>query len=100
MAISILIEPAANGYRAITGGPLDLVVEAATLSDAVAALQAKIADRLRGGAVLIEQTVAPASPIPVLALAENPLFDDWLRAVEDYRSQRDAEERAATAEAG
>jgi hypothetical protein len=35
-----------------------------------------------------------------LALAENPLFDDWLRAVEDYRSQRDAEERAATAEAG
>jgi hypothetical protein len=29
----------------------------------------------------------------VLALAENPLFDDWLRAVEDYRSRRDAEER-------
>src|SRR6202043_3798192 len=76
MAISILVEPAANGYRAITGGPLDLVAEATTLSDAVAALQAKIADRLRGGAVLIEQTVAPSSPIAVLALGENPLFDD------------------------
>jgi hypothetical protein len=25
------------------------------------------------------------------------LFDDWLRAVEEYRCQRDAEERAATA---
>ena len=29
------------------------------------ALQGKIADRLRGGAVLIEQTVAPTSPIPL-----------------------------------
>jgi hypothetical protein len=29
MAISILVEPAANGYRAITGGSLDLVVGAA-----------------------------------------------------------------------
>jgi hypothetical protein len=49
MPISILVEPAANGYRAIAGGPLNLVVEATTLADVVAALQAKIADRLRGG---------------------------------------------------
>jgi hypothetical protein len=89
-----------DGYRAITGGPLDLVAEAATLADAVAALRAKIDERLRGGAVLIAQTVAPSPAIAVLPLAENHLFDDWLRAVEDYRTQRDAEERATHGDAG
>jgi|SRR5947209_16551808 len=100
MSIAILVEPAANGYRAVTGAPLDLVAEAATLADAVAALNAQIAERLRGGAILIEQTVAPSPPIAILPLADNPLFDDWLRAVEDYRSRRDTEERAATGDAG
>ncbi len=99
MSISILVEPAANGFRASTGGPLDLVAEAATAADAVAALRAKIADRLRGGVVLVEQPVAPQPPVAVLPLAENPLFDSWLEAVEEYRTRRDAEERAADGEA-
>jgi len=65
---------------------------------AVAAMRAKVADQLPGGAVLIRQPApAPPSPIPVVPLAENPLFDDWLAAVEDYRNARDAEERAAEA---
>ena len=98
MSIPILVEPTANGYRADTGSPLDLFAEADTAAGAVAALRAKIADRLRAGAVLIEQPVpAPPSPIPVVPLAENPLFDDWLAAVEEYRNSRDAEERAAEA---
>jgi hypothetical protein len=98
MSIPILVEPALNGYRAAAGGPLDLSAEADTAAAAVSALRAKIADRLRGGAVLIEQAVPPpASPIPVVPLAENPLFDDWLAAVEEYRNSRDAEERAAEA---
>jgi len=46
--------------------------------------------------MLIEQSVSnPVSPVPVLPLAENPLFDDWLVAIEEYRNARDAEERAA-----
>jgi hypothetical protein len=98
MSIPILVEPAANGYRAETGSPLDLSAEADTAAAAVAALRAKIGDRLRAGAVLIEQPVpAPTFPIPVVPLAENPLFDDWLAAVEEYRNARDAEERAAEA---
>jgi hypothetical protein len=98
MSIHILVEPAADGYRAEAGSPLDMSAEADTAAAAVAALRIKIADRLRGGAVLIEQPVpAPQSPIPVVPLAENPLFDDWLAAVEDYRNSRDAEERAAEA---
>jgi hypothetical protein len=31
-------------------------------------------------------------------LAENPLFDEWLAAVEAYRNDREAEERAAEPE--
>lgn len=92
MTIPILVEPAAGGFRAAAGGPLDLSAEAASAADAVAALRAKIADRLRGGAILIEHPVAvPASPVPTIPLAENPLFDDWLAAVEAYRTRRDAE---------
>lgn len=94
MSISILVERAAGGYRATTGGPLDLVAEGETASDAVTALRAKISDRIQGGAVLIEQPVAPASPVPVTPLAANPLFDSWLRAVEEYRDRRGEEERA------
>ena len=51
------------------------------------------------GTVLIEQPVpAATSPIPIVPLAENPLFDDWLAAVEEYRNARDAEEWAAEAD--
>jgi hypothetical protein len=99
MTIPILVEPATNGFRAAAGGPLDLSAEGDSAAAAVAALRAKIADRLRGGAVLIEQAVAPAaSPVPVVPLAENPLFDDWLAAVEAYRTARESEERAAEAD--
>jgi hypothetical protein len=95
MSIPILVEPGANGFRAAAGGPLDLSAEGDSAAAAVVALRAKIADRLRGGAVIIEQSIAsPASPVPMLPLAENPLFDDWLAAVEEYRNAREAEEYA------
>ena len=38
-------------------------------------------------------SVKLASPIPIVPLHENPLFDDWLAAVEEYRNAREAEER-------
>jgi hypothetical protein len=96
MGISILVEPSANGFRAIAGGPLDLIAEADSAAAAVAALRQKIADRIRGGAILIEQSFpASASPIPVVPLAENPIFDDWLAAVEEFRNRREFDEQAA-----
>ena len=98
MSIPILIEPTGDGFRAAAGGPLDLSAEAESAAAAVAALRAKVADRLRAGAILIEQPVPPpAPPVPVVPLAQNPLFGDWLAAVEEYRTARDAEERAAEA---
>ena len=49
MSIPILVEPVANGYRAEAGSPLDLSAEADTAAAAVAALRAKIGDRLSPG---------------------------------------------------
>ena len=74
MTISILVEPSQVGFRATTGGPLDLSAEAASAAEAVNALQEKIANRLERGAILIDHPVhPPRPPIPVLPLAENPL---------------------------
>lgn len=98
MSISILVEPAAGGFRAATGAPLNLSAEAESADAAVAAVRAKIGERLRGGAVLVEHPVPFASTVPVVPLHENPLFDDWLAAVEEYRRTQDAEERAAESE--
>ena len=100
MSISILVEPATGGFRAAAGAPLDLAAEAETAAGAVAALRLKIATRLNGGAILIEQSVpSQPSPVPILPLSENPLFDRWLIAVEEYRVQQDAEERSREREA-
>lgn len=41
------------------------------------------------------QRPAMLSSVPIIPLHENPLFDEWLAAVEEYRNARDAEERAA-----
>ena len=90
MTISILVEPSEVGFRATTGGPLELSAEAASAAEAVNALQEKIASRLERGAILIDQPVhPPRPPIPVLPLSENPLFDAWLAAVETYRAERE-----------
>lgn len=91
MSISILVEPSQTGFRATTGAPLDLLAEASSAAGAINALSEKISHRLQNGAILVEHpSPAPHPPIPVLPLAENPLFDDWLAAVEKFRSDSSA----------
>jgi hypothetical protein len=100
MTISILVEPSPIGFCAKTGGPLDLSAEAASAAEAVNALQEKIARRLEGGAILIDHPIhAFRPPIPLLPLAENPLFDTWLAAIETYRAERENQERSGACEA-
>ena len=99
MTISILVEPSEVGFRATTGGPLDLSAEAASTAEAVHALQEKIATRFEREAFLIDHPVHPRRPpIPVLPLSENPLFDAWLAAVETYRAERETLESATGCE--
>src|SRR5262245_15950194 len=91
MTISILVEPSQAGFRATTGGPLDLSAEAASAAEAISVLHEKFTNRLQGGAILIDHPVCPPRPpIPVLPLSENPLFDARLAAVENYRTERES----------
>ncbi len=95
MTISILVEPSQAGFRARTGGPLDMSAEATSAAEAVTALQAQIDCRFARGAILVQHAVpAPQSPIPLIPLAENPLFDAWLDAIEKYREEKELEDRA------
>ena len=94
MSISILVEPTVNGFRANTGGPLDLTADGATTHDAIEALRAKIAARFQYGARIVNLPMPPAPPIPTLPLAANPMFEDFLKAVEDYRNKCDVEDQA------
>jgi len=95
VTISILVEPTQAGFRATTGGPLDLSVEATSAVEAVTALQEKIDSRFEHGAILVQHPVpVPQSPIPLIPLAENPLLDVWLDAVEKYREEKETQDRA------
>jgi hypothetical protein len=100
MTISILVEPSPGGFRATTGGPLELSADAESAAEAVNALRAKIASRIERGAILIDHPInASPPPIPVFPLAENPLFEAWLKAVEEYRAEREILEGAPADEA-
>src|SRR5437588_523462 len=57
MTTSILVEPCQAGFRAITGGPLDLSAAAASAAEALVALQAKINSRFEHGAILVDHSV-------------------------------------------
>ena len=81
-----------RGYQTLgeVSSASNLSAEAASAAEAGNALQEKIANRLERGAILIDHPVhSPRPPIPVLPLAENPLFDAWLAAVETYRAERE-----------
>lgn len=95
MSISILVEPSQSGFRATTGGPLDLSAEADSAEHALAELQAKIDSRFARGAMIVQHSVlTPPSPIPSIPLAENPLFDAWQDAIAKYRDEKELEDRA------
>lgn len=96
MSISVLIEPTESGFRAETGGPLNLSAEAASTEAAIDALQAMISQRIRDGATLVELPVTGNRSLqPAGRLAEHPLFDEWLSAVQECRRLREVEEDAA-----
>ncbi len=96
MTISILVEPTSQvGFRATTGGPLDLSAEAASAAEALTALRAKIDNRFQSGAIIVEQAIpAPQSPIPLIPLAANPLFEAWMETIEKYRGEKELQVRA------
>lgn len=91
MTIPILIEPIPTGFRATTGGPLNLAADATTVAEAVASVRQQMVDRVNHGSVWLELSLPTPTTSHVLPLTENPLLDDWLRAVEEYRDEIDAD---------
>jgi hypothetical protein len=85
--VPVLIESLPVGFRASTGTPIPLSADGPSADAAVAALQRQLNDRLRAGGRLYRLTVSDAETVTAAARAvgEHPLFDEWVRAIDDYR---------------
>lgn len=77
----------------------DMIREGGLVSDALSRAGVKHRfeiyddnDKLAG--YLHHQWPLPQSPIPLIPLAENPLFDAWLEAIDKYREEKDLQDRA------
>jgi hypothetical protein len=93
MQIPVLIEPVSGkGYRATTGQPLALVVEAPTREEALAKSQAQLQARLRNGAEIVNVELTPA-PHPLAKYVGmfkgDPLIKHWKKSMAEYRRQID-----------
>jgi hypothetical protein len=86
--LPVLVLPLPSGFRASSGSPFNLIADGPTPDAAVDALRVQLAANLRGGQL---RTVTVTDPDSVRAaarkLGENPLFEDWVRAVAEYRQQ-------------
>ena len=97
MKIPILVEPIENdGYRATSGPPLAASAEGATRDEALARLREEINRRMADGAVVMPLDINTTEENPWLAVAgifqNDPLFDEWQAAIEEYRRKVDEEE--------
>lgn len=95
MVIPVLVEQiSGDHFRAVTGEPLSLEVEATTRDEALEKLRQLIDSRMAAGAEIIEIPVgAEASPLAPFAglLRDDPLVEPWKQAMAEYRSQRDGD---------
>jgi len=100
MNIPVLLEPIPTGFRATTGAPLNLAVEAPTEDTALDAIQAMFAAKHSAGAKIVELAIPTADRMReiIASMAANPCFDDWVAETKKYRRQREAEEDAVEAE--
>lgn len=96
MEIPILVEPVSgNGFRATSGGPLGLVIEAPTRVEAIDKLREMIDSRMAAGAEVVGIEIGgsqhPLAPFAGM-LKDDPLLQPWKDAMADYRAQADLSE--------
>ena len=100
MEVPVIIEPiSGNGYRATGAGGLSigLTAEGATEAEAIARLAEQVQTRVNAGARLMELSVAAdAAPWKQDAgyLRDEPLYDLWREAMEEYRRKLDEDPEA------
>jgi len=98
--IPVIIEPVSgNGYRVIGAGGLSvgLTAEGATAEEAIDRLAEQVRTRMEAGARLADVSVAAgAAPWKIDAgyLRDEPLFETWRAAIEEYRRELDEDPEA------
>lgn len=92
MEIPVLIEPTATGFRASTQSPVPLSAEGGTEAAAMAALSDEFECRLKGGGQLLALRVPELEAILEIGdrMRANPLYPDYLAAIEEYRKVHNA----------
>jgi hypothetical protein len=94
MAIPVLIEPVGKkGFRATSGEPLAMTVEAPTREKALAKLEKQLQARLTNGAELVAWEPTPANAWVKFAgmFKDSPMFDEVVEIMAENRRKDDAE---------
>jgi hypothetical protein len=98
--VPVIIEPiTGSGYRAIGAGGLSvgLTADGATAAEAIDRLADQVRLRVNAGARLAELNVA-GGPAPWKQdagyLSDDPLYEPWRAAMEEYRRQLDEDPEA------
>jgi predicted RNase H-like HicB family nuclease len=98
MQIPVLIEPiAGNGYRASTGQPPGVVVEAPTREEALVKLKERLQARLRDGAEIVPLDLTPVEH-PWMEFAgmfkDDPYFKEIVEIMAANRRKMDRDRKA------
>ncbi|HLQ43803.1 MAG TPA: hypothetical protein VK137_03660 [Planctomycetaceae bacterium] len=96
MQVATLVEPiGTRGFRAKAGSPFEITVEAESRQEAVRQLHECLRQRIAGGAELVPLEMEAAQNVWAEFagdLKDDPLLDDWKRAMADYRAQVDRDQ--------
>lgn len=96
MQIPVAVEPTGlGGFRAQSVPPFTAVAEGSTREEAVSKVRAELNKQLEQGKEVVMVEVGADVNNPWLRIAgslkDNPLFDEWQAAMEEYRRQCDIE---------
>lgn len=97
MQIPVAVEPTSTGlFRAQSLPPFAAVAEGATCEEAIAKVRAEISKEIESGKKVVMVEIPGPNENPWLAMAgwlkDDPLFDEWQAAIEEFRQLRDIED--------
>lgn len=101
MHFTILLEPASGQkYRASCGSPLDIETEGASREEALGKLRELIEHKIRSGVEILTlelevNTVEHSWKRFAGTLKDDPLFEEWVRAMAQYRASIDDDPNAS-----
>ena len=101
MQYQVLVQNLPDGlFSAFVIGVPDLVVEGASVEEALNKAKLLLKERLAHGQLFtieVEEPAATPAANPLLelygSLRDDPTFDDWMDEIANYRRELDAEER-------